>query len=58
MGCAGFDRPVRRDEGLAGDLPPEDPLAAFVGALAPEDVALDRFEVEQFVARLGLDLPS
>ena len=47
VSSAGFDRPVGSDEGLAGDLSTEDPLAALVGTLATEDVALDRFEVEQ-----------
>ena len=45
---AGFvDRAGRRDERLAGDLAPEHPLAVFVGLDAPEDVDLDRLEVEQ-----------
>ena len=38
---------ARRDEGLGGHLAPEDPLALFVGLNAPEDVHLNRLEVEQ-----------
>ena len=41
------DGPCRRDERLAGDLAAEHPLAVLVGGVAPEDVHLDRFEVEE-----------
>ncbi len=44
------------DERLAGDLAPEDPLAVLVGLDPPEDVHLDRLEVEQLdqiTQRLG-----
>ena len=41
------DRAGRGDEGLAGHLAAEDPLALLVRELAPEDVDLDRLEVEQ-----------
>jgi hypothetical protein len=37
----------RGDEGLAGDLAAEDPLAVLVGRAAAEDVDLDRLEREE-----------
>ncbi len=45
---AGLDRAGRRHQGLARHLTPEDALAALGRAHAPEDVHLDRFQVEQF----------
>ena len=41
------DRAGRGHERLPGDLAPEDALAVLVGRHAPEDVDLDRLEVEQ-----------
>ena len=37
----------RSDERLTGNLAAEHPLAILVGRVAPEDVHLDRFEVEK-----------
>jgi len=44
---AALDRTTCRDERLRGDLAAEDPKPAVVDAHAPEDVELDRLEVEQ-----------
>ena len=41
------DRAGRGHERLAGHLAAEDALAVLVGRHAPEDVDLDRLEVEQ-----------
>lgn len=41
------DRAGRGHQGLAGDLPAEDPLAVLVGIHPSEDVDLDRLEVEK-----------
>jgi hypothetical protein len=43
----GLDRACRGHQRLAGHLPAEDPLVVFVRRDAPEDVDLDRLEVEQ-----------
>ena len=45
--AVGVDRAGRGDERLAGDLAAEDPLHVDLGARPPEDVDLDRLEVEQ-----------
>jgi hypothetical protein len=46
-GPVGGHRAGGGDEGLTGHLPSEHALAVLVGAHAPEDVHLDRLEVEQ-----------
>src|SRR5450631_1699941 len=51
---AGLDGAARGDEGLRRDLAAEDALAVLVGAQAPKEVDLERFElqeVEQVVER-------
>jgi hypothetical protein len=45
--AAVVDRPGRGHEGLPRHLAAEDALAVLVGRHAPEDVHLDRLEVEQ-----------
>ena len=45
--AARLHRAGGRHQRLARHLAPEDPLAVLVGGDAPEDVHLDRFEVEQ-----------
>jgi hypothetical protein len=40
-------RATRRYQGLGGHLPAEDTLALLVGLNAPEDVHLNRLEIEQ-----------
>ena len=42
-----LDGPPGRDQGLPRHLPAEDPLALLVGLDAPEDVHLNRLEIEQ-----------
>ena len=46
--ASALDGPARGHQRLRGDLPAEHPLAVLVGADAPEDVDLDRFEIEEF----------
>ncbi len=48
MDAAQLDRPPGGHEGLGGDLAAEDAKSRLVEVLAPEDVHLDRLEVQQF----------
>ncbi len=45
--AVGLDGPGGGHQRLAGDLPTEHPLGLDIGARPPEDVDLDRLEVEQ-----------
>ncbi len=40
-------RASRRDQGLGGHLAPEDPKAMLLGAEPPEEVHLERLEIQQ-----------
>jgi hypothetical protein len=42
-----LDGACRGNESLTGDLTAEHSLAVFVGTRATEDVAFDRFEIEE-----------